>query len=96
MRFFFQYSEDEVEGIMKQRAIVQLFFEDLPVIVIQILIFIDILSCPDIKENSQWTLFFSFITSVIEIVFTFADIYLESVALDEPIFNYCLNCLQAK
>lgn len=26
--------EDEVEGIMKQRAIVQLFFEDLPVMVI--------------------------------------------------------------
>lgn len=54
------------------------------------------MNCPDIKEDSQWTLLFSFCTSLFEIVFTFIDIYLESIALEEPIFTYCLNCFQAK
>lgn len=91
-----QLNEERAEGLKNQRSIAQLFFENLPMVVVQIAIQNRWLHCQQLQDGSATVLYISYATTVFSMVACLMNIQLEASALDENPLVFCLNCLQAR
>lgn len=94
----FGLNEEQCEGLIIQRGIVQLCFESLPMIIMQILIRLGVLDLGDlfVKDSSSNALFFSLVTTILSVFFVIFNIQIESRAFDEDWLEYTLNCFKAR
>ena len=94
--FVFNLNEEQIDGLNKQRGVVQLLFESLPMSILQLLIRYEIIDCKELVQKSSFTLFISLVTCFINIFVISFMIYTESKALTEPFLEYLLNSFKAR
>ena len=94
----FGLNEEQCEGLLIQRGIVQLCFESLPMIILQILIRLGVLDLGILfkDEDSSNALFLSLLTTLLSVFFVLFNILIESKAFDEDMLEYTLNCFKAR
>lgn len=94
----FGLNEEQCEGLIIQRSIVQLCFESLPMIIVQILIRLGVLDLGVLfeKKGSSNALFLSLLTTVLSVLLVLFNITIESKAFDEDVIEYSLNCFKAR
>lgn len=74
----------------------QLLFESLPMVILQLLIRNDIVPCKQLTEESDQMLFISLIVCFVNMFVIMINIYTESQALTEPYLEYILNSFKAR
>ena len=94
----FGLHQEQCEGLETQRGIVQLCFESIPMIILQILIRYGILDLGSLFENedSANALFLSLLTTCLSVLFVLFNVRIESKAFDEDLLEYTLNCFKAR
>lgn len=92
----FNLNEEQIDGLNKQRGVVQLLFESLPMTILQLLIRYEYVPCKELMEKSRFTLFMSLVTCLLNIVVINLMIYTESKALTEPFLEFVLNSFKAR
>lgn len=61
----------QLKYMVDQRKISQLFFESLPMLVMQILILLNIIDCREIVKDSMFAILLSLVTAIFSIITNF-------------------------
>lgn len=84
-------------GRKVQRAISILFFEDMPMLYLQALTFLNVFQCPKLLKGDAFNaILTSLILTSLGVINNALKIYMESYALDEPYIKYILQSMQAR
>lgn len=102
--FYFQHMIESLTGLHKlqlqymvdQRKISQLFFESIPMLLMQILILMNIIPTPEIVQQGKSAIVISSVTAIISIIINFMQLSFQSRAFREPFSLYALTTLNAK
>jgi hypothetical protein len=82
-------SPHSLEGVTDLEKTAQMFYEDIPMATLQLLILYDVLSCPELKENKTIVLL-TFFKALANILFQFGMQKLSSKAMGEEVILHCL------
>lgn len=102
--FYFQHMIESLTGLHKlqlqymvdQRKISQLFFESMPMLLMQMLILMNIIATPEIVLQGKSAIIISSVTAIISIIINFMQLSFQSRAFREPFSLYALTTLNAK
>jgi hypothetical protein len=61
-------SKNHLQDINQQRAVSQLFFETIPMLILQIFILVGLIHCPEIIEEGASAILLSFLTAMLNLV----------------------------
>jgi hypothetical protein len=93
---FFALTEEQIDGLNKQRGVIQLLFESLPMGILQLLIRYEILQCQELAKESAQILLIALVLTLINAFVTLFMISVESKALQEPKLEFNLNSFKAR
>ena len=86
----------QLKYIVDQRKMSQLFFESIPMLIMQILILLNVIPCIEIVKSSMTAILVSLVTAIVSIIMNFTRLSLQSRAFREPFSLYALTTLNAK
>jgi len=92
----FQLNEEQINGLNKQRGVVQLLFESIPMVVLQLLIRYSYIPCDTLLDESKTMLLVSLILCFVNVFVILLMIYMESKAFNEPFMDFILNSFKAR
>lgn len=84
------------EGVTALKETAAVYFEKLPMFLLQILILAGVLKCDELVDDGALAIYLSFATTIFSLISSITLRYFESKALRENFIIYSLECMAAK
>ena len=89
-------SSQEFNGLVEQKSMVQLMFQNLPVLVIDTLILTKVVNCPELLKESLNGLLLSYGLTIFNLISQVITLKMNANYLKEDFLSYCLISMKAK